>query len=253
MDDGDLTGVDDGFAIEAHQVDVLDVLAEAVHVLQVGEDGVEALHACGAGGNDHLLAGTHQLDAGAGDVGLQVLGVVAAGQCDAEQALIALADLQSVHDAAGRLQSSDDEDFALGTAIGLLVLGDGSSHAVDILSVLGLGDADGIAAAGHTGADVFPPVGGVQTVDADDPLGAAVIHGLQGVVQAEAGDVLLVLGHSVLEVQHQGVSLIDVGVFDQTGLLRIQEHHRAAQALLVRIIHRMAPPQGRSSYWSTER
>ena len=113
MDDGDLTGVDDGFAIEAHQVDVLHVLAEAVHILQVGEDGVEALHACCAGGNDHLLAGTHQLDAGAGDVGLQVLGVVAAGQCDAEQALIALADLQSVHDAAGRLQSSDDEDFAL--------------------------------------------------------------------------------------------------------------------------------------------
>ena len=103
MDDGDLTGVDDGFAIEAHQVDVLHVLAEAVHVLQVGEDGIEALHACGAGCNDHLLAGTHQLDAGAGDVGLQVLGVVAAGQCDAEQALIALADLQSVHDAAGRL------------------------------------------------------------------------------------------------------------------------------------------------------
>ena len=113
MDDGDLTGVDDGFAVEAHQVDVLDVLAEAVHVLQVGENGVEALHACCAGCNDHLLTGAHQLDAGAGDVGLQVLGVVAAGQCDAEQALIALADLQSVHDAAGRLQSGDDEDFAL--------------------------------------------------------------------------------------------------------------------------------------------
>ena len=96
-----------------------------------GEDGVEALHTCCTGGNDHLLAGTHQLNAGAGDVGLQILGVVAAGQCDAEQALIALADLQSVHDAAGRLQSGDDEDFALGTAIGLLVLGDGSSHSRD--------------------------------------------------------------------------------------------------------------------------
>ena len=113
MDDGDLTGVDDGFAVEAHQVDVLDILAEAIHILQVGVNGVEALHTGGAGGNDHLLTGAHQLDAGAGDVGLQVLGVVAAGQCDAEQALIALADLQSVHDAAGRLQSGDDEDFAL--------------------------------------------------------------------------------------------------------------------------------------------
>ena len=186
-------------------------------------------------------------------MGLQVLGVVAAGQCDAEQALVRLADLQSVHDAAGRLQSGDDEHLALGTAIGLLVLGDGSSHAVDILGVLGLGDADGVTAAGHAGADVFPPVGGVQTVDADDPLGAAVIHGLQGVIQAETGDILLVLSDSILEIQHQGVGLIDIGVFDQTGLLRIQEHHRAAQALLVRIIHRMAPPQGRSSYWSTER
>ena len=31
-------------------------------------------------------------------------------------------------------------------------------------------------------------------------------------------------------------------------LRRIEEHHRAAQALLVRIVHRMAPPQGRFSY-----
>ena len=186
-------------------------------------------------------------------MGLQVLGIVAAGQSDAEQALIALADLQSVHDAAGRLQSGDDQHLALGTAIGLLVLGDGSSHAADILSVLGLGDADGVAAAGHAGTDVFTPVGSVQTVDTDDALCTAVIHGLQGVIQAETGDILLVLGDSVLEVQHQGVGLIDVGVLDEAGLLRIQEHHRAAQALLVRIIHRMAPPQGRSSYWSTER
>ena len=248
MDDGDLTGVDDGFAIEAHQVDVLHVLAEAVHILQVGVNGVEALHTGGAGGNDHLLAGTHQLDAGAGDVGLQVLGVVAAGQCDAEQALIALADLQSVHHAAGGLQRGDDQHLALGAAVGLLVLGDGGSHAADVLGVLGLGDADGVAAAGHAGADVFPPVGGVQTVDADDPLGTAVIHGLQGVVQAEAGHVLLVLGHSVLQVQHQGVGFIDVRVLDEAGLLRIEEHHRAAQALLVGIVHRMAPPQGRFSY-----
>lgn len=66
--------------------------------------------------------------------------------------------------------------------------------------MLGLGDADGIAAAGHTGTDVFTPVGSVQTVDTDDPLCTAVIHGLQGVIQAETGDILLVLGDSILEV-----------------------------------------------------
>ena len=248
MDNGDLARIDDGLAIEAHQVDVLHVLAEAVHILQVGVNGVEALHTRRAGGNDHLLAGTHQLNAGAGDVGLQVLGVVAAGQSDAEQALIALADLQSVHHAAGRLQSGDDEDFALGAAVGLLVLGNGLGHAVHILSVLGLGDADGIAAASHAGTDVFTPVGSVQAVDTDDPLSTAVIHGLQGVIQAETGNIFLVLGHSVLQIQHQGVGLIDVRVLDQAGLLRVEEHHRAAQALLVGIVHRMAPPQGRFSY-----
>ena len=120
--------------------------------------------------------------------------------------------------------------------------------AADILGVLGLGDADGIAAAGHAGTDVFPPVGSVQTVDTDDPLCTAVIHGLQGVIQAETGNIFLVFGHSVLQIQHQGVGLIDVRVLDEAGLLRIEEHHRAAQALLVRIIHRMAPPQGRFSY-----
>ena len=93
VDDGDLTGVDDGLAIEAHQVDVLDVLAEAVHVLRVGEDGVEALHACCAGCNDHLLTGAHQLNAGAGDVGLQILGVVTTGKCDTDQTVRRLADL----------------------------------------------------------------------------------------------------------------------------------------------------------------
>ena len=248
MDNGDLTRIDDGFAIEAHQVDVLHVLAEAIHIFQVGVDGVEALHTRRAGGNDHLLAGTHQLDAGAGDVGLQVLGVVAAGQSDAEQALITLADLQGVHHAAGRLQSRDDQHIALGAAVGLLVLGNGLCHAVDFLSVLGLGDADGIAAASHAGTDVFTPVGSVQTVDTDHALSTAVIHGLQSVIQAETGNIFLVFGHSVLQIQHQGVCLIDVRVLDQAGFLRVQEHHRAAQALLVRIIHRMAPPQGRFSY-----
>ena len=46
-------------------------------------------------------------------------------------------------------------------------------------------DADAIAAAGHAGTDVFTPVGGVQTVDTDDPLCTAVVHSLQGVVQAK--------------------------------------------------------------------
>ena len=229
-------------------MDGLDILTEAFHILQVRINGIEALHASGAGCDDHVLAGAHQLHAGAGDVGLQVLGVVAAGQGDAEQTLGRLADVQCAHDAASRLQSCHDQDFAFGAAVGLLVLCDGSFNDLHVLGALGLGDADGIAAAGNGGADVFPPVGGIQTVDADDALAAAVVDGLQRVVEAEAGHILLVLGNSVFEVQHDGVGLVDVRVLDEAGLLRIQEHHRAAQALLVRIIHRMAPPQGRFSY-----
>ena len=64
-------GVDDGFAVEAHQVDVLHVLAEAIHILQVGVNGVEALHTCCAGCNDHLLTGAHQFHTALGNAGLQ--------------------------------------------------------------------------------------------------------------------------------------------------------------------------------------
>ena len=51
------------------------------------------------------------------------------------------------------------------------------------VGVFALGDADAVSAAGHAHPDVLLPMGGIQTVDADNDLGIAVIDGLQSVIQ----------------------------------------------------------------------
>ena len=66
-------------------------------------------------------------------------------------------------------------------------------------------------------------------------------------VERKARRILLVLGDRVFEVEHDRVGAVDVRVFDQPGLLRVHEHHRAAQAELFRFRagdHLISPPQG---------
>ena len=221
MHNGNLARVDDGFAVKAHQMNGLDILAEALHVIKVRVHGVKALHTGSTGGDDHVLACAHQFNAGARDVGLQILGVVAAGKCDAEQTLRCFADFQRLHNTAGGLQRGDNQCASLRDVEFFLRCRDGIGHQKHILGALGLGDADGIAAARDCRTDVLAPVRAVQTVDADDALNIAVIDLLQGVVEGEARSILFLLGHGILQVQHDGVGLIDVGVFDKTRLLAV--------------------------------
>ena len=54
-------------------------------------------------------------------------------------------------------------------------------------------------------------------------------------VEAEAGGVLLTLRDGVLQVEHDGVGAVDVGILDEAGLLRVHEHHGATQAVLLRL------------------
>ena len=82
---GDLTGVHQGFSIETHELDHTGLLFKALHVVQVGEHRIPALDACRPGRHDHMLSGSHELHAGAGDGGLKVLCVVAAGKGDADE------------------------------------------------------------------------------------------------------------------------------------------------------------------------
>ena len=118
---------------------------------------------------------------------------------------------------------------------------------MDILGAFALGDPDAVGTTGHTDTDVLLPVGGIQAVDPDNDLGRAVVNGGHGMVQAEPGGILLILGHGIFQVQHDGVASVDVGILDKAGLLGVHEHHGSAQAEpfgLGSFDHLMTPPQG---------
>ena len=247
MDDRDLPGVDDGLAVKSHRLDRLDILPEAFHVVQVRPHGVKTLHARCPRRDDHVLARAHELHARSGDDSLQVLRVVAARERDAEQAGRSLADLQGIQDALRGFQRRHDEDASRLPAEALLGFFDNCLYFFDVFRSLRLGNADGIAAAGHAAEDVLLPHVRIKAVDADDALDAAVIDLLQGVVEGETRRVLLLHGYRVLEIQHDRVGTVYVRVLDQAGLLCVEEHHAPAKSFLVRIfsrVHFTAPPHG---------
>ena len=90
-----------------------------------------------------------------------------------------------------------------------------------VLCGLGLCDTDGISTACHADADIFLPVRGVQSVDADNALNSAVINFLQRMVQGVSCCILLVLCHCVLQIQHDGIRSVDVRILDQARLLAV--------------------------------
>ena len=84
MHDIDLTRINTGLSIEAHVMNRLNILTEALHIIEVRPYGIEALYASGTCSDDHLLTGTHELNAGTGDVCLQILCVVTTRKCDTD-------------------------------------------------------------------------------------------------------------------------------------------------------------------------
>ena len=98
-------------------------------------------------------------------------------------------------------------------------------HSPHILGRLGLCDPDGVSPSGHADPDILLPVRRVQAVDPHHPFYAMVVDLLQGVEQGIPGRVLLVLRHRVLQIQHDGIRLINIGVLDKARLLAVQKHH----------------------------
>ena len=244
MHDRNLSGIDDTLSVKSHRVDGLDILAETFHVVQIRVDSVKTLFACSACRNDHVLACAHELDACAGDRGLKVLGVVAAGKSDTKQTGRSLADLESVQYALGRLKSRHDQRASFFDAKFLFSCDNGSFNSLDIFCGLGLGNTDRVAAACYGAADVFFPEIGVKTINTYNALYAAVIDFLQRVVERITGGIFLALRYRVLKIQHDRIGSVYIGILDQAGFLAIQEHHAPAKSFQV-WIHLMAPPQGK--------
>ena len=247
MDEADLLGVDEALAVKAHGLVLQDLRLKALLVVQVGKYGVKALDARGTGGQDHLPTGSQHVHPVPGGAGLEALAQVAPGDGHAEHPLRGGADLVGIENAPGTLQGGHEEGAALLHAELHFGRFHGGLHGLHILDALTLGDADAVRPAGHAHPHVLLPVGGVQAVDAHDDLRVPIVHRLQGVVQGEACGVLLVLRHRVLQVQHDGVAAVDVGVLDEPRLLGVHKHHGPAQPEPLRSgtrDHRTTPPQG---------
>ena len=90
-----------------------------------------------------------------------------------------------------------------------------------ILCGLGLCDTDGISTASHADTDIFLPVRGVQSVDADNTLNSAVIDLLQRMVQGVSCCILLVLCYCILQIQHDGIRSVNVRILNQSRLLAV--------------------------------
>ena len=171
-----------------------------------------------------MLAGAHELDACAGDRGLKVLGVIAAGKGNTKQTGRGLADLESVQNALGGFKSRHDQRASFFDAEFLFSCDDGSFHSFDIFSSLSLGNTDRVAAACYGAANIFFPEVRIKTVDTDNALYAAVIDLLQRVVERITGSVFLSLRYRVLKIQHDRIGSVYIGILDQAGFLAIQEH-----------------------------
>ena len=104
--------------------------------------------------------------------------------------------------------------------------------AVDnILGAVGLGQADHLDPGPDHGLQILDAQAAGQVVDAHHGLLGAEVQGLQGVIHQKTGGVLLGIGHGVLQVEHDGVGPVDVGVADHAGVVAGHEHHTAAQSV----------------------
>ena len=97
MYDRNLSWIDDRFSVKSHQVDILYILTEAIHIIQIGINGIKALYACGSCCDYHILSCSHELDSGSCDMCLKVFGVISTGKCDTEHSVRSLTDFQGMH------------------------------------------------------------------------------------------------------------------------------------------------------------
>ena len=222
----DLAGIDHGLAVEAQLFDEGGLSDEALLVVDVGIHRVQGGNAGGPGGVEDHAAGEQQLDAvGAG--GFQVGDIVLGAQGDADEAVAGVGNLGGVEHAVGAFNGGHHAGGAHGnTGLALDAL------AVDnVLGAVGLGQADHLDPGPDHGLQILDAQAAGQVVDAHHGLLGAEVQGLQGVIHQKTGGVLLGIGHGVLQVEHDGVGPVDVGVADHAGVVAGHEHHTAAQSV----------------------
>ena len=226
----DLAGIDNGLAVEAQLLDEGGLGDEALLVVDVGIHRIQGGDTGGAGGVEDHTAGKQQLDAvGAG--GFQVGDIVLGSQGDADEAVAGVGDLGGVEDAIGAFNGGHHAGGAHGDPGLPLDALDLPLAVDDVLGAVGFGQAHHLDPGPDHGLQVLDAQAAGQVVDADHGLLGAEVQGFQGVIHQEAGGVLFGIGHGVLQVEHDGVGPVDMGVADHAGVVAGHEHHTAAQSV----------------------
>ena len=235
----DLPGIDDGLAVEAQFSDKSCLSNEAFLDVDIGEYGVQRGNAGGTGRIEDHAPGEQQFNAVAAG-GFQVGHVVLGAQCDTDQPITGLGDLHGVQHAPGAFDGGHHAGTAYGDTGLTLYAGDLPLAVDHVLCAVGFGQAHHMHAGAHHRLQILHTQTAGQVIDAHHRLLGAEMQGFQGMIHQKPGRILFGIGDAVLQVEHDGVRAVDVGVPDHTGVVARYEHHAAAQAIL--LIHPAAPP-----------
>ena len=226
----DLPGVDDALAVKAQLPDQPHLLQEALLVVHVGEHRIQGVDAGGPGGVKDHIPGEKQLRA-VPPGGLQVGDIVLRPQGDADEPLGGGGNGIGVEHPLGGLDGRHHARAALRDARFPLDPQDLPLAVDDILGGFGLGQADHMGPGPDDGLQILDAQAALQVVDADHQLLGAVIDAGQGVIHQEPRRILFPEGHGILQVEHDAIAAVDVGVPQHTRIVARHEQHTSAQPL----------------------
>ena len=217
----DLSWVDDGFSIKSHQVDILYILTETIHIIKVCVYGIKALYTSCSCCDHHVLSCSHELDSGSGDVCLKVFGVISTRKGNTEKSFGRFADIKCAHDTTCRLDRCHDQNTSFFTSEIFFSLDNFSFYDFYILCGLCLWNTDCIASTCDCTADIFFPVRCIQSVDSDNTFASSIVNGLKCMIKRKSCCIFLVLCNSIFQIKHDRIRFVNIRIFDQSRFLCI--------------------------------
>ena len=217
----DLSWVDDGFSIKPHQVDILNILTETIHIIQICVYSIKALYTSCSCCDHHVLSCSHELDSSSGNVCLKVFGVISTGKGNSEKSFGRFADIKCTHHASCGFNSCHDQNTSLFTSEIFFSLNNFSFYYFYVLCGFCLWNTDRITAACYCAADIFFPVRSVQSVNSDNTFTSSIINRLKCMIKRKSGCIFLVFCNRIFQIKHDGIRFVNVRIFDQSRFLCI--------------------------------
>ena len=208
-------------------MDLLHLLAEGLHVVEVGIDRIEGVDASSTGSHDDGLTGEQQLDALRRALRLEVGAIVLGAKGDTHHALGGSSNGIGIDHTQRALDGSHDLRAAKAANLLLHAL-NLSLHLTHLIGGLRLRHTNHIDASLDDSLDVLLAIRRGERVDTHHHLGRAVVDGLQRVVNEQTCGIFLSHRHRVLQVEHNRVGTVDEGILHHTGVVARHEHHSSS-------------------------